>query len=106
MKTLKVLILRKDEMSVEEQAALLGCCTSTGTHFRVIRIDPSNHLEHAALCEQHGVRSREDGFVLLPMSKQIPSTAMEKGVLHIALTENGMMELKDLPPPVFKMLVI
>ena len=105
MKTLKVLILRRDRLTKDEEIALRARCNGEPVEFECIRIDPANHLEHDELCRLHGVTA-EEGIVILPMSQQIPSTAMARGIRHVAFTSAGAMELDALPPPIFKPLEI
>lgn len=90
---MKVFLLRS-ELSPEEEAMIRKNFPGKEIEFRVVQ--SRDYLEHAKTCEE--LNHKEGDFVVLPKDRPIPSLAMEQGIPHVIITQNGLMELLPLEP--------
>lgn len=82
-----ILVLRHDPKNLDKrQLAFLEKLYPEGIELR--RIDSENYIQHDQICY-----NLKPAAVILPMDKPIPQLAMEHGVPHIALGEEGVQEL-------------
>lgn len=87
------MLLRKDPETLTQSERSLFQAVFPGDAIEYIRTDPSDYIDHATKCAE-----LKPDAVLLPMERPIPSKAMEEGVPHVALSPNGLLELKPLVP--------
>ncbi|TSC73101.1 MAG: hypothetical protein G01um101438_124 [Parcubacteria group bacterium Gr01-1014_38] len=87
------MLLRRDAESLSDKEKQTLQEAFPGREIEYTRTDPRDYKEHAAQCEEF-----KPAAVLLPLERPIPSLAMEKGVPHVAITPNGLMELQPLVP--------
>ena len=89
--SVKVLLMRRDELEEAERKAL-------SIHFpdREIRLASSasaDYVQHAAACEEY-----QPLLTFLPKDRPVPSLAMQRGFIHVALVDGKLMRLVALVP--------
>ncbi len=81
----------KDDLLPHEVAAVENAFP--GRNICWVRIDSCDHIEHDNNCAKINTY-----LVVLPKDKPIPSTAMERGVVHVDLSTGKIRKLNPLKP--------
>ena len=93
-----VILLRKDAADLTKRQKQILTQAYPDRSITFHRTDPADYQEHDLSCQE-----LRPALVLLPLQRQIPSLAMEHGVVHVAFGPNDeLLELVELPPPIFK----
>jgi len=83
---IRIGILRRNGLTPLEEALVHKMFPNQPVEF--ISLHPSDHLEHAQLCDD-----RQVDLVFLPKDRPIPSTAMERGIPHVCVVGSSIIEL-------------
>lgn len=87
-----VLMLRRDESDLREEE-VTAVKNALGKEVIFKRTDPRDYLEHDAQCLELNAE-----MVMLPLDRPIPSKAMERGVPHVVVINDQLMQLLPLVP--------
>jgi len=89
---MKVFVLRR-ALPASQEERIRNAFPGKEIEFRMIH--SLDYLDHDRICEE--LNLQDGDFVVLP-EKPIPSKAMERGVPHVAITPDGLMELVSIKP--------